>query len=39
MIEREGVVTLAGQVDCYAIKWAAELAAARVLGVNAVASE
>ena len=39
VVEREGAVTLIGQVESYAIKWAAELAAARVLGVKAVASE
>ncbi|GAA3769176.1 BON domain-containing protein [Micromonospora maritima] len=35
----EGVVTLAGQVDSYARRWAAERCAHRVRGVRAVASE
>jgi len=34
---RDGVVTLAGQVDSYAEKWNAERAAQRVFGVKAVA--
>ncbi|HEX6968575.1 MAG TPA: BON domain-containing protein [Micromonosporaceae bacterium] len=36
---REGVVTLAGWVDNYAKKWAAERAAHRVRGVRAVAND
>ncbi len=35
----DGVVTLAGQVDSYAEKWAAERAAQRVAGVKALATE
>lgn len=33
---RDGVVTLSGEVDSYAEKWHAELAAQRVSGVNAL---
>lgn len=36
---RDGVVTLAGQVDSYAAKWAAEKATQRVSGVKALAIE
>lgn len=36
---REGVVTLAGQVDSYAEKWSAERVAQRVSGVKAMATE
>lgn len=36
---KDGVVTLAGQVDSYAAKWAAEKAAQRVSGVKALAVE
>jgi osmotically-inducible protein OsmY len=36
---KDGVVTLAGQVDSYAEKWHAERAAQRVSGVNATATE
>jgi osmotically-inducible protein OsmY len=36
---REGVVTLAGQVDSYAEKWNAERAAQRVTGVKALTTE
>ena len=35
---KDGVVTLAGQVDSYAEKWAAERAAQRVPGVRAMAT-
>ncbi|MBK1613577.1 OsmY domain-containing protein [Rubrivivax gelatinosus] len=36
---KDGVVTLAGQVDSYAQKWSAEHAAQRVHGVQAMTSE
>lgn len=36
---KDGVVTLAGQVDSYAEKWSAERAAQRVSGVLALATE
>ncbi len=36
---KDGVVTLSGSVDSYAKKWAAHLAAKRVLGVKAVTEE
>ncbi|NYG34775.1 BON domain-containing protein [Sphaerotilus montanus] len=36
---KDGVVTLAGQVDSYAEKWNAERAAQRVSGVRALATE
>jgi osmotically-inducible protein OsmY len=36
---RDGVVTLSGSVDSYFEKWAAERAAKRVVGVNALAVE
>lgn len=36
---RDGVVTLAGQVDSYAEKWNAERAARRVAGVKAMTTE
>ncbi|MFZ2990363.1 BON domain-containing protein [Ideonella sp.] len=36
---KDGVVTLAGQVDSYAEKWNAERAAQRVAGVRAMATE
>jgi osmotically-inducible protein OsmY len=36
---RDGVVTLTGSVDSYFEKWAAERAAKRVFGVNALAEE
>jgi osmotically-inducible protein OsmY len=36
---KDGVVTLTGWVDSYAKKWAAERAAHRVRGVNAVAND
>lgn len=36
---KNGVVTLAGQVDSYSEKWNAERAAQRVSGVNAMATE
>ncbi len=36
---KDGVVTLSGNVDSYAKKWAADRAAKRVLGVKAVAEE
>jgi osmotically-inducible protein OsmY len=36
---KDGVVTLAGQVDSYAEKWNAERAAQRVSGVKALATE
>ncbi len=36
---KDGVVTLTGTVDSYAEKWAAERAAQRVFGVNALAVE
>jgi osmotically-inducible protein OsmY len=36
---KDGVVTLAGQVDSYFEKWNAERAAQRVSGVNAMATE
>jgi len=36
---KDGVVTLAGQVDSYGEKWNAERAALRVLGVKAMATE
>ncbi len=36
---KDGVVTLTGNVDSYAKKWAAERAAKRVYGVKAVAEE
>ena len=36
---KDGVVTLSGNVDSYAKKWAAERAAKRVSGVKAVAEE
>jgi osmotically-inducible protein OsmY len=36
---KDGVVTLAGQVDTYAEKWNAERAAQRVAGVKALATE
>lgn len=36
---RDGVVTLAGKVDSYAQKWAAERAAQRVPGVKGIAME
>jgi len=36
---KDGVVTLAGQVDSYAEKWNAEQAAQRVAGVKAMATE
>jgi osmotically-inducible protein OsmY len=36
---KDGVVTLAGQVDSYAEKWHAERAAQRVSGVKALATE
>jgi osmotically-inducible protein OsmY len=36
---KDGIVTLTGWVDSYAKKWAAEEAAFRVLGVQAVANE
>jgi osmotically-inducible protein OsmY len=36
---KDGVVTLAGQVDSYAEKWNAERAAQRVKGVRALATE
>ena len=36
---KDGVVTLTGDVDSYAEKWAAERAAQRVFGVNALAVE
>jgi len=36
---KDGVVTLAGQVDSYAEKWSAERAAQRVAGVKAMATE
>jgi osmotically-inducible protein OsmY len=36
---KDGVVTLAGQVDTYAEKWNAERAAQRVSGVKALATE
>jgi osmotically-inducible protein OsmY len=39
VIVKDGVVTLTGWVDSYAKRWAAEEAAHRVRGVNAVANE
>ena len=36
---KDGVVTLAGQVDSYAEKWNAERAAQRVAGVKAMTTE
>jgi osmotically-inducible protein OsmY len=36
---KDGVVTLAGQVDSYAEKWSAERAAQRVAGVKAMTTE
>lgn len=36
---KDGVVTLAGQVDSYAEKWSAERAALRVSGVQAMSTE
>jgi osmotically-inducible protein OsmY len=36
---RDGVVTLAGHVDSYAEKWAAERVASKVKGVKAIANE
>jgi len=36
---KDGVVTLAGQVDSYAEKWSAESAALRVAGVKAMSTE
>jgi len=36
---KDGVVTLAGQVDSYAEKWSAERAAQRVAGVKAITTE
>jgi osmotically-inducible protein OsmY len=36
---KDGVVTLAGQVDIYAQKWGAERAAQRVAGVKAMTTE
>ena len=36
---KDGVVTLAGQVDSYAEKWSAERAAQRVAGVKAMSTE
>ncbi len=39
VVESGGIVTLSGTVATYAEKWAAELAAERVAGVRAVASE
>ena len=36
---KNGIVTLAGQVDSYAEKWNAERAAQRVVGVKAMATE
>ena len=36
---KDGVVTLAGEVDSYSEKWSAERAAQRVSGVNAMATE
>jgi osmotically-inducible protein OsmY len=32
---KDGVVTLAGEVECYAVKWSAERAAQRVVGLQA----
>jgi len=39
VIVKNGVVTLTGWVDSYSKKWAAEDAAHRVRGVNAVAND
>ncbi|MGE5333843.1 MAG: BON domain-containing protein [Nitrososphaerota archaeon] len=36
---KDGIVTLTGQVDSYAKRWAAQEAALRVLGVKAVAND
>ena len=36
---KDGVVTLSGNVDSYAKKWAADRAAKRVFGVKAVTEE